>query len=52
MKCTTCKNNLLSEEDFTLFECPSCTNVTIYRCNECRRRSNIYLCPQCGFEGP
>ncbi|MFC2143576.1 zinc finger domain-containing protein [Candidatus Aenigmatarchaeota archaeon] len=52
MKCTTCKKNLVSEDNFTKFKCPCCNKTYIYRCGQCRRQSNIYKCPECDFEGP
>lgn len=36
----------------TNFACPACGNGKIVRCLHCREISNIYRCPDCGFEGP
>ncbi|MFH0949160.1 MAG: zinc finger domain-containing protein [Candidatus Aenigmatarchaeota archaeon] len=52
MKCISCKKVLISEDNFTKFMCPKCLKSEIVRCRECRRKSNIYTCPQCGFDGP
>ncbi|MCX6818715.1 MAG: zinc finger domain-containing protein [Candidatus Aenigmarchaeota archaeon] len=52
MKCTSCHENLLSEDNFTKFKCPSCLKVELVRCESCRKKSNIYVCSKCGFEGP
>ncbi|MBI2233166.1 MAG: RNA-binding protein [Candidatus Aenigmarchaeota archaeon] len=51
MQCTTCHDTLVSENNFTQFSCPSCMKHEIVRCENCRRKSNIYRCT-CGFEGP
>ncbi|HLD85472.1 MAG TPA: zinc finger domain-containing protein [archaeon] len=51
IKCSSCHINLLSEEEFTQFNCPSCMSKIITRCKTCRKKSNMYNC-DCGFEGP
>jgi len=33
------------------FACPDC-GETIHRCAKCRKQSNLYECPDCGFRGP
>jgi predicted RNA-binding Zn-ribbon protein involved in translation (DUF1610 family) len=33
------------------FPCPDCGQV-ISRCAKCRKQSNLYECPNCGFAGP
>ncbi|MFB6155248.1 MAG: HVO_2753 family zinc finger protein [Haloferacaceae archaeon] len=33
------------------FKCPEC-GQQIYRCAKCRKQSNLYECPDCGFRGP
>jgi len=33
------------------FKCPEC-GTQIYRCAKCRKQSNLYECPDCGFRGP
>ncbi len=50
--CTTCKRNVISDEGWVKFKCPNCGEETIVRCSQCRRLSNPYVCPKCGFEGP
>ncbi|MBI2971366.1 MAG: DUF1610 domain-containing protein [Candidatus Aenigmarchaeota archaeon] len=52
MKCTTCHENLMSEENFTKFACPQCLETTTVRCTKCRRKTNLYTCTKCDFEGP
>ncbi|MCD6557585.1 MAG: DUF1610 domain-containing protein [Candidatus Aenigmarchaeota archaeon] len=52
LKCITCGVNIVSEDNFSKFLCPNCGKVEIIRCEKCRRKSNIYRCPKCGFEGP
>ncbi|HLD49042.1 MAG TPA: zinc finger domain-containing protein [archaeon] len=52
MQCTSCHINLISEDRFVRFKCPECGEVEIFRCETCRRRSNLYTCQKCGFEGP
>ena len=52
LKCTTCNVNLISEDKFVKFLCPGCAEVEIMRCEKCRRASNMFKCPKCGFEGP
>ncbi|MBI3190705.1 RNA-binding protein [archaeon] len=52
MRCISCNINLLSEDDFTVFKCPSCLESEIVRCSGCRLHSRIYICPKCGFKGP
>jgi len=39
-------------KDYVSFKCPSCGKVEIVRCQDCRAREVIYICPSCGFEGP
>ncbi len=50
--CTSCRENVVSEERFTKFRCPMCGKAEIIRCARCRKSSNIYICPECEFEGP
>ncbi len=52
MKCTSCHTVLVSEDNFTKFTCPSCSKEQIVRCKTCRLKSSVYVCPECGFEGP
>jgi predicted RNA-binding Zn-ribbon protein involved in translation (DUF1610 family) len=33
------------------FKCPDCGHG-ISRCAKCRKQSNLYECPECGFRGP
>ncbi|MEA1865612.1 MAG: HVO_2753 family zinc finger protein [Candidatus Methanogasteraceae archaeon] len=48
--CTTCGAHLV-EPGYVQFPCPKC-EVTIGRCVSCRKQSNLYTCPACGFTGP
>ncbi|PIY60517.1 RNA-binding protein [Candidatus Woesearchaeota archaeon CG_4_10_14_0_8_um_filter_47_5] len=34
------------------FPCPKCSNYTIVRSPDARKRATLYTCPQCGFTGP
>lgn len=52
MKCSSCNDNMLSEENFTKFRCPACLKADIVRCSKCRLKSIVYVCPECGFKGP
>ncbi|MCD6403482.1 MAG: DUF1610 domain-containing protein [Candidatus Aenigmarchaeota archaeon] len=52
LKCISCGVNLLSDEDFIMFKCPNCGKIEIARCSKCKRLSNPYVCPNCGFKGP
>ncbi|MBI2578668.1 MAG: RNA-binding protein [Candidatus Aenigmarchaeota archaeon] len=52
MKCISCHKNLLSEDDFTKFSCPSCGGEEILRCANCRVKGVLYQCTKCDFEGP
>lgn len=52
LKCTTCGENLLTEDKFVRFKCPECGETEIVRCKRCRRLKNPYECEKCGFEGP
>lgn len=52
MICSTCKADLRAEKDFAVFKCPSCGEAEIGRCSKCKRLSNRYVCPKCGFAGP
>ena len=36
----------------TVFNCPNCGEVKIFRCSACREFVNPYECPKCAFEGP
>ncbi|MBI4018151.1 MAG: RNA-binding protein [Candidatus Aenigmarchaeota archaeon] len=52
MICVSCHKNLLSEDDFTRFSCPSCSEQEIVRCGSCRIKGTLYSCSRCEFEGP
>ncbi len=51
IKCTSCKKVVISENDFSKFNCPACEKQEIIRCKNCRRQVIPYKC-ECGFEGP
>jgi predicted RNA-binding Zn-ribbon protein involved in translation (DUF1610 family) len=43
---------MLSEDNYTRFRCPSCLKADIVRCSNCRLKSTVYVCTDCGFKGP
>lgn len=49
-KCISCGINI-SGSGAARFKCPTCGHE-IYRCSKCRKQSNLYQCPTCGFTGP
>ncbi|RDE17923.1 MAG: RNA-binding protein [Candidatus Thorarchaeota archaeon] len=52
IRCTSCHSSISPRENCVKFQCPSCGEFTIWRCESCRRFSNRYKCPSCGFDGP
>jgi hypothetical protein len=50
--CTSCNHELAPGEVAARFPCPECGAYEIWRCVKCRRLSNTYRCPNCGFMGP
>jgi predicted RNA-binding Zn-ribbon protein involved in translation (DUF1610 family) len=50
--CSSCGTNVVGQEDFVKFKCPSCGEGVVIRCSKCKRASNSYKCSACGFEGP
>ena len=48
--CVSCGINISGTTAAT-FACPDCGH-TIHRCAKCRKQSNLYECPDCGFMGP
>ncbi|RLG72327.1 MAG: RNA-binding protein [Methanobacteriota archaeon] len=50
--CTSCAKQIPPGDHSTKFRCPGCREVVIWRCEECRRFSNTYVCPKCGYQGP
>ena len=48
--CVSCGINI-SGTNAAAFDCPECGS-RIYRCPTCRKQSNLYECPYCGFTGP
>ncbi len=50
-KCNSC-GIPLKDEKAVEFSCPSCRNMSIGRCGQCRDQSAQYHCSQCGFIGP
>ncbi len=49
-KCISCGINITGT-NAAAFKCPECGHQ-IYRCAKCRKQSNLYECPECGFTGP
>ncbi|MCL4451021.1 MAG: zinc finger domain-containing protein [Candidatus Thermoplasmatota archaeon] len=49
--CSSCGEGLV-EAGFSIFECPSCGQEEIGRCNSCREHSTKYVCTKCSFVGP
>jgi predicted RNA-binding Zn-ribbon protein involved in translation (DUF1610 family) len=49
-QCVSCGINI-SGTNAAKFKCPECGHQ-IYRCAKCRKQSNLYECPDCGFTGP
>jgi hypothetical protein len=49
-RCISCGINIVGGGS-TTFACPEC-DYTIVRCRKCRKQSNLYECPDCGFTGP
>jgi hypothetical protein len=49
-RCVSCGINI-SGTNAAAFKCPECGHQ-IYRCAKCRKQSNLYECPDCGFRGP
>ena len=49
-KCISCGINIAGT-NAAAFACPECGHQ-IYRCAKCRKQSNLYECPDCGFTGP
>ncbi|WP_255170837.1 HVO_2753 family zinc finger protein [Natrononativus amylolyticus] len=48
--CISCGINIAGT-NAAAFKCPDC-GKQIYRCAKCRKQSNLYECPDCGFTGP
>ncbi|MEM0128105.1 MAG: zinc finger domain-containing protein [Thermoplasmatales archaeon] len=49
--CSSCGIGL-EDNGATSFKCPSCGQVIISRCANCRDLSVQYECEKCGFRGP
>jgi predicted RNA-binding Zn-ribbon protein involved in translation (DUF1610 family) len=49
-KCISCGINIAGT-NAAAFDCPECGH-RIHRCARCRKQSNLYECPDCGFTGP
>jgi len=49
-KCVSCGIKV-SGTNAARFACPDC-DTQINRCATCRKQSNLYECPDCGFRGP
>ncbi|XVH31783.1 HVO_2753 family zinc finger protein [Haloferacaceae archaeon DSL9] len=49
-KCVSCGIKV-SGMNAASFNCPEC-GTRVHRCAKCRKQSNLYECPDCGFRGP
>jgi predicted RNA-binding Zn-ribbon protein involved in translation (DUF1610 family) len=49
-QCVSCGINIAGMSAAS-FNCPDC-GAQIHRCSKCRKQSNLYECPDCGFMGP
>jgi predicted RNA-binding Zn-ribbon protein involved in translation (DUF1610 family) len=49
-QCVSCGINVTGTNAAS-FSCPDC-GTDIHRCAKCRKQSNLYECPDCGFRGP
>jgi predicted RNA-binding Zn-ribbon protein involved in translation (DUF1610 family) len=49
-RCVSCGINVAGTNAAT-FDCPEC-DTPVSRCARCRKQSNLYECPDCGFRGP
>jgi len=49
-RCISCGVSIVGA-GFTEFDCPECGH-RIHRCKKCKKQSNLYECPDCGFTGP
>lgn len=50
--CSSCGRPIPPYTRGVSFKCPNCGEVTIWRCEKCRKLVNPYVCPKCGFKGP
>jgi predicted RNA-binding Zn-ribbon protein involved in translation (DUF1610 family) len=50
--CSSCGGLVPPREDSVQFTCPSCGNLTLWRCQKCREFANTYTCAACNFKGP
>ncbi|MDH5461971.1 MAG: zinc finger domain-containing protein [Candidatus Bathyarchaeota archaeon] len=50
--CTSCHKIIPPKTRATKFQCPNCGEITIWRCQKCRKFARPYRCPKCGFVGP
>ncbi len=49
-QCVSCGINIAGMSAAS-FNCPEC-GTRVHRCAKCRKQSNLYECPDCGFTGP
>ncbi|MGA2783623.1 MAG: zinc finger domain-containing protein [Candidatus Bathyarchaeia archaeon] len=50
--CSWCARTILPGEGAVKFPCPSCGEVTIWRCEKCRMFGRPYRCVKCGYSAP
>ncbi|MFQ6075265.1 MAG: zinc finger domain-containing protein [Candidatus Bathyarchaeia archaeon] len=50
--CNWCGHIIMPGEKAVKLQCPSCGEITLWRCEKCRAFGRPYKCPKCGFTGP
>lgn len=50
--CSSCNRTIMPNDECVKFNCPSCGDVLMWRCESCREFVRSYICKKCGFEGP
>ncbi len=50
--CNWCGKIITPGDKAVKFNCPSCGDVVIWRCEKCRLFGRSFKCPKCGTSGP
>ncbi|HJJ21011.1 MAG: zinc finger domain-containing protein [Candidatus Nitrosopumilus limneticus] len=52
--CNSCHRPIMPNDKCVKFDCPSCGDDLIWRCESCREAARNYTCsaPSCNFTGP